>query len=309
RWSSDVTGDRGVGADFTLSALPLGTHVITASVTDSGAATVSVTRTIQVRHLPPELSVQSPWYYSTVQAGTAVAFEGYADDQLDGDLTSSIVWESNLDGVLGTGTGFTRADLSIGMHLITARVTDSTNQTVVSEARYVIVQSDTNTAPFVSISAPETGTQIYLNDPLTMTATGYDNEEGLISGGIQWSSNLDGPLGTGASVTTSALRVGEHALRAQLTDSGGGRGVATVTVTVLPIPDNYPPTVTIESLGLGGFYTVDSTIPLVGSVADREEGALDESIVWSSNIDGELGRGAAIYVGGLTEGTHEITTP
>ncbi|MFO0981465.1 MAG: hypothetical protein U1E76_06875 [Planctomycetota bacterium] len=39
--------------------------------------------------------------------------------------TASLAWTSNLQGQIGTGGTFTRSDLVVGTHTITATVTDS----------------------------------------------------------------------------------------------------------------------------------------------------------------------------------------
>jgi len=305
-WSSNLDGALGVGGNISVSNLRLGTHVITASVADSTGAPASVSRTIIVRHLPPDLSVYSPGYYTVVQYGDTVSFEGYASDNADGELTASIQWSSPLDGPIGTGGSFERSDLSVGMHLITAKVTDSDNQTA-TQQRYLVVQSSTNSAPFVSISAPAAGTQVYLNDPVTLTGTAYDTQDGVISASIQWSSDLQGALGTGASLTVSTLQVGTHTLRAFAQDSSNGKGAATVQITVLPIPPNYPPTIKITSIGVGARYTTDSAFVLSAVASDREEGDISSRITWSSSINGPLGSGATVTVAGLSAGVHHIT--
>jgi YD repeat-containing protein len=302
-WSSDRDGPIGTGSFFSAT-LSTGTHVITARSRDSsGAETVRTVR-VTVGHLPPNLYLQSPRYYLNVPQGTTIEFEASADDQLDGDVSANIQWLSPLDGVLGTGSSFTRNDLSVGTHLMVVKVTDSSGMTA-SETVYVIVTSPTNSAPFVSINAPETGSEYYVGDAVGLRASGYDNQDGVISA-VQWFSDLNGSLGVGSSLDVSTLSVGEHSIRALVTDSGGAKGAATIRIKVLPTPSNYPPVVKLTSLGVGAFYTANSTIPLTGSASDRENGDLSSAIVWSSDIDGELGRGAAIYTS-LSAGEHVIT--
>lgn len=55
-----------------------------------------------------------------------VSFAGTASDAEDGSLTgTALVWTSSLDGAIGTGTSFSKNDLSIGVHTITLTATDS----------------------------------------------------------------------------------------------------------------------------------------------------------------------------------------
>jgi predicted CXXCH cytochrome family protein len=89
-----------------------------------------------------------------------------------------------------------------------------------------------NTLPVVTISAPANNSTFAKNTPITFTGTAIDGQDGDISTGLLWYSNLTGPLGTGASLTTSDLLPGTHIITAQSTDSAGGVGSASITVTV-----------------------------------------------------------------------------
>ncbi len=89
-----------------------------------------------------------------------------------------------------------------------------------------------NTPPTVSISSPADGTTVTVGDNVTFTASASDNEDGDISAGLIWTSNLQGEIGTGASFSTSALIVGNHVVTASVTDSDGADGDDTVTVNV-----------------------------------------------------------------------------
>jgi len=55
----------------------------------------------------------------------AITFTGSASDAEGGDLTAGLSWVSSLDVAIGTGGSFSRSDLSVGGHTITATVTDS----------------------------------------------------------------------------------------------------------------------------------------------------------------------------------------
>ncbi|MGD9049251.1 MAG: hypothetical protein PVF77_14430, partial [Anaerolineae bacterium] len=73
----------------------------------------------------PVVTISNPPDGASFGAGQAISFSGSAADAEDGDLTASLSWESSLDGAIGTGGSFTRSDLSVGTHTITASVTDS----------------------------------------------------------------------------------------------------------------------------------------------------------------------------------------
>jgi hypothetical protein len=89
----------------------------------------------------PSVQITAPSAGATFAEGEPVAFAGSATDADDGDLTTSLVWTSSRDGVIGNGGSFTRSDLSPGAHTITAEVTDSDGLT--ASERLVVSRSAT----------------------------------------------------------------------------------------------------------------------------------------------------------------------
>jgi hypothetical protein len=125
-WTSSLQGPIGTGAGFSRTDLQVGTHVITASATDSGNLTGSAVVTIVVNpNTPPTVTISAPANNTVVKLGTPVTFTGAASDLQNGNLTASLIWTSNRQGQIGTGATFSRADLTAGAHVITARATDS----------------------------------------------------------------------------------------------------------------------------------------------------------------------------------------
>lgn len=233
-WTSDRDGLLGNGQTFTISTLSVGTHVITATAEDDSGTEGSIQFTVIVRSMPPSVQIQSPNDWSYWQVGADIPFYGSAVDTTDGDLSAVIQWSSLLDGPIGTGQGYiNRNDLSVGTHVITASVTDSDGLTGKQE-RYVTVGDPNNSAPSVYIYAPEMGSQHPETTDVTLQAEAYDYEEGYLTD-IQWSSDLEGALGVGESITTSALRVGTHQIKALITDSSGAKAAHVVTIEVVPL--------------------------------------------------------------------------
>lgn len=73
----------------------------------------------------PDVSISDPKEGSTFNAGDNITFNASATDNEDGDLTATLIWESDIDGAIGSGGSFSKADLSPGVHTITATATDS----------------------------------------------------------------------------------------------------------------------------------------------------------------------------------------
>ena len=65
-------------------------------------------------------------------------------------------------------------------------------------------------------------------------------EDGDLTAGLEWSSDLDGVLGTGGSVAVSTLSVGDHTITVSVTDSQGEAGTYETHITI-----NAAPTVSI----------------------------------------------------------------
>ncbi len=71
-------------------------------------------------------------------------------------------------------------------------------------------------------------------------------------------------------------------------------------------PGNYPPTVTITSPADGDTFDSGASILFEGTASDTEDGDLTASLVWTSDIDGQIGTGGSFSTT-LTDGNHTIT--
>jgi hypothetical protein len=94
------------------------------------------------------------------------------------------------------------------------------------------ISSSTSGPPILAIIGPANNASLKQGDNITFTGTAIDAEDGTISNGIEWSSDLDGALGTGESLSIATLRVGTHTISASVTDSNGRQATQTVTLTV-----------------------------------------------------------------------------
>jgi len=110
-----------------------------------------------------------------------------------------------------------------------------------------------NTAPSVSITSPANNASFTSGTSISFVGTATDAEDGPMTSNLAWTSNLDGPIGTGGSFNTTVLIDGTHTITASVTDSGGLTGSASVTVTVLPSSGE---TITVASL-IGSSSTVN----------------------------------------------------
>ncbi len=113
-----------------------------------------------------------------------------------------------------------------------------------------------NEEPVVVISDPNDGATFDSGATLVAAGTANDTEDGNLTTILAWTSDIDGPVGTGANFS-AVLSDGTHTLMAQVTDSGGRTGYDSINVTV----GTPPPTPTL-------FVTVATD---KASYADREK--------------------------------------
>ena len=128
---------------------------------------------------------------------------------------------------------------------------------------------DRNSGPVVAITAPSAGTTINQGQSVTFSGTASDPEDGNLAAAIKWTSNLSGSLGTGASISTTGLSVGNHIVTASVSDSSGQQSTATLGVAVQPATSVPLPTALVlrleadEGIGKAG-TTVSSWTDLSG---------------------------------------------
>jgi hypothetical protein len=153
----------------------------------------------------PTVTISQPSGSISVVQGTTVTFAGSATDTEDGVLTGSLVWTSNLQGQIGTGAGFTRGDLVLGVHTVTARVTDSGS-----------LQGSATVQ--VTVTAPTS---------LTLSARGY-KQKGVRKADLSWSGASGGTVDVyrNNTLVTTTANDGAH------TDTIPGKGGGTFSYRV-----------------------------------------------------------------------------
>jgi hypothetical protein len=168
-------------------------------------------------------------------------------------------------------------------------------------------------APSVQIVSPTPGQVFYPTQQVDLQGSAYDLEDGTLGdAAFQWSSDIDGVLGTGASLSTAELSTGTHVITLQATDSNGMSSQAQVTITVTqegtPKPVNFDLTPGVGLVAQIG----DPVIPYTLTV--RSSG--DTEFDWTASSDAPwLGLGASsgqtpsdldltIDPGHLSVGTH-----
>lgn len=142
---------------------------------------------------PPDVSIVEPATGSTFDAGETVAFQGSAVDPEEGDLGgSALVWSSDRDGQLGTGTTVETSSLSVGDHRITLEATDGDGATGSDEASVAVVSegpSDRAELRSARLAALPGGALV---DETVDVIAGVENAGGVDAGAFDWRITVDG---------------------------------------------------------------------------------------------------------------------
>ena len=138
-WSSDLDGDIGTGGSFNFSDLTPGTHIVTASVTDSDGLTGEDAIIINITNTAPTVSITAPVDGTEITAGQDLIFSATATDAEEGDLSDGLTWIASLDGGIGNGSSVNTSSLSVGTQSITANSTDGGGLTGSDEVTVIVV--------------------------------------------------------------------------------------------------------------------------------------------------------------------------
>ncbi len=99
-----------------------------------------------------------------------------------------------------------------------------------------------NHTPEGEIVAPASAVTIAVSQTASFEARAYDNDLGSLDEELEWVSDQDGSLGTGAAFSTASLSEGLHAISLIAHDGAGDYPLDQVTVTVVATPNDLPPT-------------------------------------------------------------------
>ncbi len=164
---------------------------------------------------------------------------------------------------------------------------------------FEFVDPNANQAPAVTITAPVDGFGTGQNVSVNFTGTAIDPEEGDISTSLEWSSSINGPLGTGASINTAILSIGSHTITASATDTDPTdplTGTATIIVNVFATAPNCDVRFRVNAGGdlyadAGGNFEEDRSAANAGGSAQT---GTPSTYVDTSVVDNTFGSTAAL---------------
>jgi hypothetical protein len=181
--------------------------------------------------------------------GGSIELSWDSSDPDGGELSSTILysndggttWQTIAAGVRGTTFTADSSELpgSSGASGVFRVVVDDSVLTNEAKSTPLDVPGK---APETRITAPLTGTTYMLGQSTDLEGVGEDLEDGTLEDAqLSWSSDLDGPLGTGRLLHVQELSDGTHHVTLTATDSDGQTGTAAVVVNVVAEHRNSDP--------------------------------------------------------------------
>ncbi len=167
----------------------------------------------------------------------------------------STTYELDLNFVSGTNQGLIRILASDGFHTTQDQ----------SDAIFTIAKHP----PTVNIQSPKDNSLYVENQTIILEGSAYDNEDGLLGdAALSWSSNLDGVLGTGNSLTVAAssMSEGSHLITLTAQDSDNETDSANIVLDVYRNRPTIPASLSVGPPTLyfvaqeGGGSTVSQTL-------------------------------------------------
>ncbi|GEM_PF-1389699 len=161
-------------------------------------------------------------------------------------------------------------------------------------------------SPEVVIDSSGAAPLITVGDPLSLTASAVDPQQGDLSSGLIWSSDRDGSLGTGASISLVVLSEGVHVISASVTDADGITGVAShvvhVAAELLPRVDIVADDQDANTVATGTWGSGDGRFPWLR--ADTESSTTGDVFRWTLDVPtADVYDLSAWWTGGGTKST------
>ena len=269
----------------------------------------------------PLIELLSPLGDLNYYSDQLIQFSALISDQEDATEDLVIQWTSSVDGSLILDTSPDSAGeisdytyLSEGQHAIELRVEDSSGKIAVEEV--VLQVGAENSLPACGITSLEEQDAFIFGETIIFSGTAVDEDIPNNELSIEWSSDKDGifdthsPTSSGeVSTSYSDLSSDTHTITLTVQDEIGSICSDAVIILI-----GNAPTAMIENPLDGEVYSLGESIVFSGSASDTEDQPNSLTVVWVSNLDGEISQGTANSQGtsqfssaSLTAGLHSIS--
>ena len=290
RWESDKMGPIGTSRPssdgqvrFHFNGLTVDTHLITLEAEDSfGQTCTSVS--VLIVDSPPVIELTSPQSNRVYEAGQPISFTATAVDNEDVNNTLNIQWDDDVDGIISTTRpslvgelNFPRSDISVGQHLITLTVTDSSG-----------LDSQVQIPYSVNALPPGPGVEITPSDPTTLDTltavlsfASVDPDGDAVDYRVQWYRDNVLMFGLTDWTIPSSGTLRDEMWSVEVTpfDPYGDGPMTSITTTIV----NSPPILTTVSLAGSPFFETSDIVCTPGASSDADLDTVSFDYSWLVN--------------------------
>ena len=283
--TTETTGEDGEVPPFFVELVPVQPAADEIIVRDPGGATIG---DFELEGDAPEVTITAPAGGETISGLFDLTW-----DTVDPDSTSH-TWRVQYSADGGAawqsiGANLTEPSLtvnfgtlpgSIGQALVRVFASDGVNTGEGISNTFSVDQK----LPSAEITFPEDGALFREGELVWLQGFAYDVDDGFLDGAaLQWSSSLDGPLGSSAQLPITNLTAGAHQITMMATDSDGNTASDAIGLIVDATPPlltlSAPPSLTARSCAV---VSIDAQDEPGGSGLATLEYSLDGGDTWTA---------------------------
>lgn len=258
-------GATGTGATPTHTYAAADTFTVRLVVTDSrGLSSEAATTTVTITEAPNQAPVADAGGPYSGTAGSAIAFDGTASSDPDGDTPLTYSWDFG-DGATGTGATTAHTYSSSGTFTVTLVVTDARGTSGEPATTSAVITEAPNEAPVADAGGPYAGNT---GSAIDFDGTGSSDPDGDLPLTYSWDFG-DGSTGTGATPSHAYDEAGQYTVTLVVSDSRRGLSAPSTSMvdvdaapvsSTLLVADDFGRTVSNGwgSADVGGLWRIDS---------------------------------------------------
>jgi hypothetical protein len=238
---------------------------------------------------PPSVSLTSPTAGSQLPAGP-FQVDWTASDPDGNPLTYSLLysndggtsWQTLATSLVSTSLSLNTDQLPGGSGLLRVVASDGFLSGQDTSGAFSVPLH----APSVQIQLPNQNQVFYPTQQVVLQGSAYDLEDGALDDpAFEWSSSIDGVLGTGASLSTTELSTGNHVITLKVTDSDGASSTAQRSIAVTEEDTPEAANLTVAPFGVGvvarfGGAAAQQTLTVRSSGETEFAWTASENIPW-----------------------------